>query len=387
MLLDTRTMIFALASGSLIMAVGLLIVNVRGARMHAMTLWVIASFSLFAAWTLYGLRGLVPLWISVAVAFAALSAGYALQFVSLAVLAERRVRYGLVAALTLGGIVAHSLLYAGFPADERARIVLSSCIAASWLFACGVVLLVGTSREERTSHLLTSGFFLILGVADAVRGVGTMLYESPVISLFSATPLQTVAVIVNYVAMFGTSLGFILMTKERADNQLLRVASVDPLTGLLTRRTFVEAALLELSRAQRQHLRTSLLMLDLDLFKRVNDTYGHPAGDAVLANFARALRTSVRPFDIVGRYGGEEFCVVLPGTALDEAVVIAERIRTIASNTPTEWRGATIATTVSIGVVQAPDATVTLDELVEQADRALYLAKAEGRNCVRVFRG
>jgi diguanylate cyclase (GGDEF)-like protein len=95
------------------------------------------------------------------------------------------------------------------------------------------------------------------------------------------------------------------------------------------------------------------------------------------------LLSTLRPFDVVGRYGGEEFCVLLPGTGIDEAVSIAERIRLVTSNTLVETRTATVAYTVSTGVVQAPADDVSLGDLVDRADRALYQAKASGRNCVR----
>jgi diguanylate cyclase (GGDEF)-like protein len=123
-------------------------------------------------------------------------------------------------------------------------------------------------------------------------------------------------------------------------------------------------------------------MLDLDHFKEVNDTYGHRAGDLVLASFAGVLQASLRPFDVVGRYGGEEFCVLLPGTDIGEATSIAERIRLTTSQTPVHARAATITYTVSTGVVQAPPRAISLDDLVDRADRALYQAKAGGRNCV-----
>jgi len=105
-------------------------------------------------------------------------------------------------------------------------------------------------------------------------------------------------------------------------------------------------------------------------------------GDLVLQSFGAVLRASLRSFDVVGRYGGEEFCVLLPGTGINEATAIAERVRAIASQTPVVARGATISYTVSTGVVQAAPLGVSLEDLVDQADKALYRAKASGRNCV-----
>ena len=242
---------------------------------------------------------------------------------------------------------------------------------AAWLGASALTLVVGAVPEERTARWMAGGFFAAVALADAAR------------TFWSIGLPESIVLAINYVGLFGTSLGFVLVTKERADNELIRTASVDALTGLLNRRKFIESARRELHRAERQHLQTSVLMLDLDHFKTVNDTYGHPTGDLVLQSFGSVLHEGLRPFDVIGRYGGEEFCVLLPGTGIGEATQIAERLRAIASQTPVPARAASISYTVSTGVVQAPPRPVSLEELVDRADRALYEAKAAGRNCVR----
>jgi predicted signal transduction protein with EAL and GGDEF domain len=285
MYLDTRTMLFTFATGSLIMAVGLLIANVRAAHMRVMTLWVVANFALFAGWGLYALRGMLPSFASVVVAFAFFVTGYALEFAALSLFCGRRVRPRLLIALAVACVALQMWL-----------VVTSSLIIAGWLAASALTLILWTSPQERTSHLMTAGFFAAVAIADAYRAI------------FPANALvESIVLAVNYVGLFGTSLGFILMTKERADNELIRTASFDSLTGLFNRRSFMESAQRELHRAERQHLQTSVLMLDLDHFKNVNDSYGHPTGDLVLAGFADVLHASLRPFDVVGRYGGEEF--------------------------------------------------------------------------------
>lgn len=359
-LLDTRTMVFTFATGSLIMAVGLLIVNLRSAHMRLMTLWVAANFALFGAWALYALRDAIPVQTSADLGFVLFCAGYALEFEALSIFCGRRIRPGPFIALIALGIVISAFVHAAGPP-----------ILAAWLAAAALTLLIGATPEERTARWMAAGFFAAVALADAASAVW--------ISGFA----QSIVLAINYVGLFGTSLGFVLITKERADNELIRTASVDGLTGLLNRRKFVESARRELHRAERQHLQTSVLMLDLDHFKDVNDTYGHPIGDLVLQSFGNVLHASLRPFDVVGRYGGEEFCVLLPGTGIGEATQIAERLRAIASQTPVSARTAMVSYTVSTGVVQAPPRPVSLEELVDRADRALYEAKAAGRNCVR----
>jgi diguanylate cyclase (GGDEF)-like protein len=383
MYLDTRTMLFSFAIGSLIMAVGLFIANVRAAHMRVMTLWVVANFALFVGWALYVLRGAVPEFASIDVAFAFFVTGYALEFAALSIFCGRRVQPLLLIALGVAGVALDTGVHLADPAHGAWGIIASSLILAGWFAACALTLAMWTSPAERTSHLMTAGFFGALAIANAGFAIFTLFAGDPTITPMTNGLTESLVLAVDYIGFFGTSLGFILMTKERADNELIRTASVDSLTGLFNRRSFMEAAQRELHRAERQHLQTCVLMLDLDHFKNVNDSYGHPTGDLVLASFADVLHASLRPFDVIGRYGGEEFCVLLPGTGIGEATTIAERIRNISSQTPVEARAATIPYTVSIGVVQAPPGVITLDDLVDRADKALYQAKASGRNCVR----
>jgi len=167
--------------------------------------------------------------------------------------------------------------------------------------------------------------------------------------------------------------------------ELKATASVDVLTGVATRRRFLEALDVELRRARREGSGLSLLMMDVDHFKRVNDGYGHPVGNEVLATLGQLLAGSVRKADVVGRLGGEEFALLLPGTDPGTAIEIAERIRATVEGTSVEdGAGGFVRFTVSIGVAGlAPTATTkTGAELMAEADRALYAAKNGGRNRV-----
>ena len=385
MYLDTRTMVFSFATGSLIMAVGLLIANLRAAHMRVMTLWVAANFSIFAAWVLYAIFGETTQVLDGILAFSLFATGYALEFSALSLFCGRRVAPQILAALIAAGIAVYVLAAFLDPGHVVWRIVCASLIIAAWFAASAVTLAIGPRPEERISHLMTAGFFAALAIVHVLRSAYTLFHASSQITVLGNGMVQSVVLAVNFIGLFGTSLGFILMTKERADNELIRTAAVDLLTGLLNRRSFIETAERELHRAERQHLQTSVLMLDLDHFKEVNDTYGHRVGDRVLASFAGVLQASLRPFDVVGRYGGEEFCVLLPGTGIGEATSIAERIRLTTSQTVVPARASTIAYTVSTGVVQAPPHAISLDDLVDRADRALYQAKAAGRNCIRAI--
>lgn len=166
-------------------------------------------------------------------------------------------------------------------------------------------------------------------------------------------------------------------------NRYENLATIDGLTGLLNHRHLQERLRKELERAARYHHTLSVLMLDVDGFKQFNDTFGHPQGDVLLQSIAEILRQNVRGADIVGRYGGEEFLIVLPETARDDAYVLAERIRAAveAAWFPT-GDGYAVNKTVSIGVASYPDDATTPDQLVQHADAALYRAKRSGKNRV-----
>jgi diguanylate cyclase (GGDEF)-like protein len=174
----------------------------------------------------------------------------------------------------------------------------------------------------------------------------------------------------------------------RANLELQRMAVTDGLTGLYNRR-HVEERLREMfEHSQRLHEPLSVVLLDLDHFKSVNDTHGHQAGDEVLRQFALLLKTVARDIDRVGRYGGEEFLVVLPGTVLDAAVTFAERARQEVEGYVFKFDGGTLRRTVSCGVAGWPHPRIrNCDELVKAADDALYVAKGRGRNRAIRFDG
>jgi diguanylate cyclase (GGDEF)-like protein len=173
-------------------------------------------------------------------------------------------------------------------------------------------------------------------------------------------------------------------------NRLLsEVSSRDSLTGLYNRWFVIEKLDSEMNRAMRHGSPMSLLMLDVDHFKRINDTWGHGAGDQVLQAIGKLLRDSCRVYDVPGRYGGEEFCIVLPETKPENTGVVAERIRSRLEATEFPCGETSIAVTASIGIagMDAPAMSEILSPaaLLERADRALYSAKSRGRNRVEMW--
>jgi len=181
----------------------------------------------------------------------------------------------------------------------------------------------------------------------------------------------------------GFSYGVARFTLYRANRRLAHLAAYDGLTALFNPRQFARSLSAELLRAQRNEEPVSLIITDLDHFKSINDAHGHTAGDDVLAAVAGDVIASVRPFDVACRIGGEEFAVILPRTARQEAVGVAERIRTRVALSEHEGLP---CVTISCGVATFPEDAASIRELTTRADDAMYAAKAAGRNAVRPWR-
>jgi two-component system cell cycle response regulator len=177
----------------------------------------------------------------------------------------------------------------------------------------------------------------------------------------------------------------VIETAKEENARLEALAHTDPLTQALNRRALTQRLASELDRARRYEGVIALLMIDLDHFKRINDTYGHLVGDDVLREFAIILTSAVRSVDMVARYGGEEFVVVLPETGAEGAIAFAERIRErIEAHAFRSGDRLTLRLTTSIGVATFPSSRVeSVEDIFSRADAALYRAKAEGRNRVR----
>ncbi len=172
------------------------------------------------------------------------------------------------------------------------------------------------------------------------------------------------------------------------EHRILRLASTDYLTGLLNRRAFLERLERELNRCQREVSRMGIIIMDIDHFKRVNDNFGHQVGDLVLQEFSNILVKLCRSYDFIGRYGGEEFIVCLPGADKWNTYQIAERIRSTIENKKTLLpnKESSVSITASFGIASMePGQIKSADKLINEADEALYRAKAQGRNRIEMY--
>jgi len=341
--------------------------NVRGIGhwANAVLLFVVSAI-------LFVLRDTSPL-LHVIFANGLFIAGLLLMGAGLLKFDDRPARGGKAVAAAMAALLAAMLWFTFVDPSFRVRLVLAAS-ALALLFAGISWLALGTGRLS-LGRAITSTAFGVSSLICLMR-VATMLigFDRPD-GLFDFSRLQVVYLAGFNVALLLGTVGFILMVNERMRESLEFLASHDALTGVLNRGAFFSQAAAAYKSCQRQQTPLSVLLLDLDHFKKINDQFGHHVGDRVLVEFCRAVRRVLRPSDVLGRYGGEEFAVLLPATSGAIALSVAERIRHVACRSD-----ARPIRTVSIGCATTVPPLLSLDELLIQADEALYQAKRNGRD-------
>lgn len=264
-----------------------------------------------------------------------------------------------------------SLLYFSYWQDNLgSRLVTLSLGSVAMIF----ILIYQLWQTRRTSLRFTANlmlvFFLINGMALIVRTI--ILIVNPPQGTFSLSPAQSATYLFSFGISFFWSMGFILMVSQRLRNDLMEVASMDVLTCIPNRRATQAFLEKELSRVQRSQGEFSVLLIDIDNFKQVNDRWGHAAGDEVLVKIARTFQSVIRKQDWIGRWGGEEFLMILPDSHGTEAM--AERVRAEVARSRYSYGKASFGITVSIGITCAKPSD-QIDQVLKSADQALYKAK------------
>ncbi|MCX7176305.1 MAG: GGDEF domain-containing protein [Proteobacteria bacterium] len=355
--------------------------DIRGLRE-----WGMGCALIFVAALFNGLRGMLPDFVAIVLGSLAIEAGIAMVYIGLLRFNDRAIPTRLLVAVMLLNLL--SLVYfTHFEYSFRARVIIVPGTTALLFGLCLIAVLKG-----RPGHKLRFGdgfatlFFFAETLISLARVALAIWVEPPPADLLTATLSQQLyqADLSGY--SLGTLLmavGLILMANDRLKEALQYLAGHDTLTGAFARRAFIDLAEREQARGRRSGQPMVLLMVDLDHFKTVNDSHGHQVGDLVLQRFAGIAQACLRRQDIFGRYGGEEFMVMLPDTSRDTALMVAERICATVAKTPViiEGQDSSIRITVSIGVAVG-DYKTGLDRLIGLADEAMYRAKAAGRNRV-----
>lgn len=382
--LDPRTLIVSASLSALLMAV-VFFFQARSfpQRIRGLREWGFAFLTIFAATMLIGLHGRIPDFVAIVLANIALQAGYLACFVGLRRFRERSVDFRPLAALLALNFLL--LLYFLYVKDSlEARIAI---ITASNILICGAclttVLRGRPTATLRFGEAFTAVFIVAAAAVAALRGAIAIWIEPNLNDVMAATGAQSFDTAAGALCIFALAIGLVLMAYDRLKDELEFLVRHDYLTGTLTRRSFFDLLEAELSRSQRSHCAPALLVLDLDHFKQVNDSHGHQMGDQVLQQFAKVVQACLRRPDLLGRFGGEEFLVLLPDTPRQAANIVAERICAAVADACVSGESSGVRYTVSIGVATAEDG-IGVEQLLRRADEALYRAKARGRNRVEL---
>jgi diguanylate cyclase (GGDEF)-like protein len=379
--LDVNTLFLVTIYVEAILGLLLLFAWIQNTQISAVAWWGCAHLLRAGSIMLFGMYGSVSEAITIDLANALLLLSFAITWSGARVFDGRPpLAMYLVAGPVAWVIVANLPSFSG---ELEMRILLSSGIITcyTWLtayeFWCG--------RDEPLVSRWPAIFMLFAhGSLFLLRTpLAAMLPWSPTSEVFASVWLT----VLSFEALlFTISIAFILlaMAKERTEYRHRTAAMVDPLTGIANRRSFLQDGKALMKRHASDPSPAAVLLIDLDHFKSINDRFGHAIGDRVLQIFADAARAHMRTCDLIGRLGGEEFAAVLYDIGCDQALALAERIRSTFAEAALEVDGRSVGATVSIGVVANQDGPLDVPKLLGQADQALYHAKERGRNRVEV---
>jgi diguanylate cyclase (GGDEF)-like protein len=340
-----------------------------------------AHFSLAVGCLLLALRGAIPYFFSIVVASILLGLTGVLYFFGIQAFRRVRVRGRLLLMLSLVAVAVDFWYFTYVQPSLKERLLFFDVVAILLFVLCARALLKEAEPELRLPLWTIAAPFLV-GAGFALMRFAWFWAEPTPSRLLHGGWFFSVRCILADLIFVGTALGFSSVANRKLALELEREALTDSLTRIFNRRAFEDQAQRLLAQARRRDTSASFLLIDLDHFKRVNDGFGHAAGDEILTLFAQRALTMLRDEDILARYGGEEFVVGLPDAGRAEAVQVAERLVAAIGQNPFVFRQQAISLTVSIGVAAFPADGLVWSRLFDQADAALYQAKLSGRNQV-----
>ncbi|MBD9483306.1 GGDEF domain-containing protein [Pseudomonas sp. PDM14] len=333
------------------------------------------------AYVCYTLYGHAPLWLTYSVANTLLAVALAFYLASIYRIRALAVPWWMVLSLPL----LMALLMVVLIEHREPRMLASSSVL---MLQCLLIVVVAQRRASPGGRahvlLIIGGGISLIGLG--LRVVAILFGTAPEMQYDVSNLKQTISVSIGTVTVMMFSLGLVLLSKERSEASLHHMALRDALTGMLNRRAILEQLSGELERARRAGSSLAIAMIDIDHFKQINDQYGHLAGDEVLCHCVRHLSQQLRQSDTIGRYGGEEFLLLLPDTPPAGAMTVVDALRQSLAANPALFGKRSIPLSFSAGLwCGVPGPGDSSDSLIARADAALYAAKQDGRNTLRLL--
>lgn len=371
--------IFIMGMGGLL----LLFTWLQNRRTTALLWWGATFIILTPATALFALRGSVSEFWSIHISNALFLVAYGTLWTGTRVFGGREPRLPWILAGAIIWLVACQ--FDSFMQSMQARMVLASILIDAYCFA--FIWELWRGRGDRLiSRWPTMALMAFHASLYLVRIPFANYLPFPMGALPQTHSAATFMVFSFLFHTFGMAFLLLALAKERAELNHKRASLIDPLTDIPNRRGFTARADRLIARCKAGNIPLTLLLCDLDTFKKINDRYGHMVGDDVLVNFAQCLTASLRPLDLAGRIGGEEFVALLPDIPVTAVMDIAERIRNTFESSGRTFQGHDVRATVSIGTASAAKADYSFATLYAAADEALYRAKQKGRNRVEIGR-
>lgn len=385
MSLDVQTIAFF----SALLALAQLLVPLFFTRLtthyRGISYWVAATICSVIGFLLAAARGIIPDFLSIVVANTLHLTTACLIYSSCRLFVQRPLPRQWLYGVPLA--TAAFMAYFTFVDNNiNLRVLYYSLVVGCLVIHCAIELFQIRDPRLRLSYWFTASVFLFYGIyLLAIRIPLGWIY--PIQEIFTSNPAQISSMVVNLLAGVLWTMGFAFMVTQRLILELNRTATHDFLTETLNRRAAQAQINESLERIPRTVTPVSILLLDIDHFKQVNDQYGHEVGDQVLVAVAALLRRHVRATDMVARWGGEEFLILLRDTGAGTALSVAERLIRLIAETPISMGTTTIACNVSIGIATTATDHTNSAALIRAADHALYHAKRTGRNRVVAHHG
>lgn len=388
---DLRTLILFGAVVTLLTDLFLLLSwkSVRGSARSAFRWWLLALLFYPIGQVFFSLRDILPPWPAVPLANTLLAVAMACMAIGLRAfydLPERRLALLGLAALVGIGAAWFTLARP----DLQLQIMLRETSLALLLSSAAYPVFRRGGPVGKVPRM-TAALFVIAALILVLRAAHEFFWPTAWAEVMSPTVMNMLCLGVVVMLPLLATIGFLLMCAERGQTELERTARVDYLTGVFNRRAIEELAARAISGARRHGVSLAIMILDLDHFKRINDSHGHEAGDNALIETVRRMREIMRAEDLIGRLGGEEFVALMPDVDLNSAQAAAERLRRNFAEHPmfisTGSERIQITVTISIGVTALEPGDRLFSHLLRRADRAMYAAKAAGRNLVMVDAG
>ncbi|MBW4084727.1 GGDEF domain-containing protein [Paenibacillus sp. S150] len=378
--LDIRTLVYLFIFGNLFTALLISYYRLHFPRDTASTLFIAAKWLQVVYWSSILLWAAVPHYIAIPLSNFLILAGGGLEIAALLLMMgllgrKAKLYYW---TITICSVISFCIVVLFFNSPNM-RVATTSLWVI--MFVIYPAYRLTANRAGSPLQRLMGFIFYAFAAAMLIRSMAALLLESDMGALTPNMPQYLYFMGMFFLLVVGTA-AFILLSNEHTYEKLKRIATYDGLTGILGRRTFMLEAELKLALAVKKRDFFSLLLLDLDHFKSVNDTHGHEAGDTVLQDFVLVLQNHLGSSDLFGRVGGEEFAVMLYGLDEEESGHKAERLRAAVKEEAADFTNPG-GYTVSIGIVTVlPDSLTSLNMLYKLSDRALYQAKQQGRNRV-----